>query len=77
MRAIGIILAGGNSSRMGELSAKRAVAAMPIVGSYRAIDFTLSNMTNSHIQKVAVYTQRQTAIGTRELQMRCIRISVS
>ncbi|MGN0390084.1 MAG: glucose-1-phosphate adenylyltransferase subunit GlgD [Wujia sp.] len=57
MRAIGIILAGGNSSRMGDLSAKRAVAAMPIVGSYRAIDFTLSNMTNSHIQKVAVYTQ--------------------
>ena len=57
MRAIGIILAGGNRSRMGELSAKRAVAAMPIVGSYRAIDFTLSNMTNSHIQKVAVYTQ--------------------
>lgn len=57
MRAIGIILAGGNNSRMGELSAKRAVAAMPIVGSYRAIDFTLSNMTNSHIQKVAVYTQ--------------------
>ncbi len=57
MRAIGIILAGGNSGRMGELSAKRAVAAMPIVGSYRAIDFTLSNMTNSHIQKVAVYTQ--------------------
>ena len=50
MRAIGIILAGGNSSRMGELSAKRAVAAMPIVGSYRAIDFTLSNMTNSQIQ---------------------------
>ena len=57
MRAIGIILAGGNSSRMGELSAKRAVAAMPIVGSYRAIDFTLSNMTNSHVQTVAVLTQ--------------------
>ncbi len=57
MRAIGIILAGGNSSRMGELSAKRAVAAMPVTGSYRAIDFTLSNMSNSHIQKVAVFTQ--------------------
>ncbi len=57
MRAIGIILAGGNSSRMGELSAKRAVAAMPVMGSYRAIDFSLSNMTNSHIQKVAVFTQ--------------------
>ncbi|MCI8507979.1 MAG: glucose-1-phosphate adenylyltransferase subunit GlgD [Lachnospiraceae bacterium] len=57
MRAIGIILAGGNSSRMGELSAKRAVAAMPVTGSYRAIDFSLSNMSNSHIQKVAVFTQ--------------------
>ncbi len=57
MRAIGIILAGGNSSRMGDLSAKRAVAAMPVAGCYRAIDFALSNMSNSHIQKVAVFTQ--------------------
>ena len=56
MRAIGIILAGGNSSRMEELSAKRAVAAMPVAGCYRAIDFALSNMSNSHIQRVAVYT---------------------
>ena len=39
MRAIGIILAGGNSNRLKELSAKRAVGAMPIAGSYRAIDF--------------------------------------
>lgn len=57
MRAIGIILAGGNNSRMRELSNKRAIAAMPVAGSYRAIDFTLSNMSNSHIQKVAVFTQ--------------------
>ena len=57
MRAIGIILAGGNNRRMGELSRKRAVCAMPIAGSYRSIDFTLSNMSNSHIQKVAVLTQ--------------------
>ena len=57
MRAIGIILAGGNNHRMRELSQKRAVCAMPIAGSYRSIDFTLSNMSNSHIQKVAVFTQ--------------------
>ncbi len=57
MRAIGIILAGGNNKRMNELSQKRAVAAMPIAGSYRSIDFALSNMTNSHINKVAVITQ--------------------
>ena len=57
MRAVGIILAGGNSYKMKELTQKRAVAAMPIAGSYRAIDFALSNMSNSHIQKVAVLTQ--------------------
>ena len=57
MKAIGIILAGGNSNRMQELSARRAIAAMPVAGSYRAIDFALSNMTNSHVQKVAVLTQ--------------------
>ncbi len=57
MRAIGIILAGGNNKKMKELSYKRAIAAMPIAGSYRATDFALSNMSNSHIQKVAVLTQ--------------------
>ena len=57
MRAIGIVLAGGNSKRMRELSNKRAIAAMPVAGSYRSIDFALSNMTNSHIQNVAVFTQ--------------------
>lgn len=57
MRAIGIILAGGNNYRMKELSNKRAIAAMPVAGSYRSIDFALSNMANSHIQRVAVLTQ--------------------
>ena len=57
MRAIGIILAGGNSNKMGKLTSRRAIAAMPIAGGYRSIDFALSNMSNSHIQKVAVYTQ--------------------
>ena len=57
MRAVGIILAGGNSFRMKELSNKRAIAAMPVAGSFRSIDFALSSMTNSGIQKVAVLTQ--------------------
>lgn len=30
---------------------------MPIAGSYKSIDFALSNMSNSHIKKVAVLTQ--------------------
>ena len=57
MRAIGIILAGGNNYRMKELSLKRAIAAMPVAGSYRSIDFALSNMTNSRITRVGVLTQ--------------------
>ena len=50
-------MAGGSSNKMRELTRRRAPAAMPIAGSYRAIDFVLSNMSNSHIQKVAVLTQ--------------------
>ena len=57
MKALGIILAGGNNYRMRELSEKRAIAAMPVGGGFRAIDFALSNMSNSHIQRVAVLTQ--------------------
>ncbi len=57
MRAIGIILAGGRSNRMKELSRKRAVCAMPVAGSFRSIDFALSNMEFSRIQKVAILTQ--------------------
>ena len=57
MKAIGIILAGGNNKLMKDLSKKRAIAAMPVAGSYRAIDFALSNMSNSRINKVAGITQ--------------------
>ena len=35
MKAVGIILAGGNSNRMRDLTKRRAIAAMPIGGSFR------------------------------------------
>lgn len=57
MRALGLVLAGGSSNRMRQLTKRRAICAMPIAGFYRSIDFALSNMTNSHIQTVAVFTQ--------------------
>ena len=34
MKAIGIILAGGNNNRMKELTAKRAVPALPVAGRF-------------------------------------------
>ncbi len=57
MKAIGIILAGGANNRMRELTRNRAVAAMPVGGVFRGIDFALSSMSNSHIKTVAVLTQ--------------------
>lgn len=57
MRILGLILAGGQSEALGSLVAKRASAALPVFGKYRAIDFTLSNMVNAGIKKVGVLTQ--------------------
>lgn len=57
MKAIGIILAGGNNEKLEELTLHRAAAAMPVGGCYRVIDFALSNMSNSGINKVCVITQ--------------------
>ncbi len=57
MKSMGIILAGGRNERLGNLTELRASSAMPVGGSFRAIDFSLSNMVSSGISKVAVITQ--------------------
>ena len=51
MKALGIILAGGNNNRMQELTSRRAISAMPIGGSYRCIDLTQYNARslNEHL----------------------------
>lgn len=57
MNAVGIILAGGKNERIGALTKDRTTSALPVASCFRAIDFPLSNMTNSGISKVAVMTQ--------------------
>lgn len=54
---VGIILTGGRNERMKDLAARRSVAATAFGGRYRAIDFVLSNMVNSGIDKVGIVTQ--------------------
>jgi glucose-1-phosphate adenylyltransferase len=54
---LGIIITGGNNLKMKDLTAKRSVSATAYGGRYRAIDFVLSNMINSGINKVGVVTQ--------------------
>jgi glucose-1-phosphate adenylyltransferase len=57
VKAIGIILAGGNNERLEQLTDLRATSAVPVGSCYRSLDFPLSNMSNSGIGKVAVITQ--------------------
>ena len=54
---IAMLLAGGQGSRLGVLTAKVAKPAVAFGGKYRIIDFTLSNCHNSGIDTVGVLTQ--------------------
>ncbi len=48
-RVLGIVLAGGEGKRLMPLTADRAKPAVPFGGSYRLIDFVLSNLANAGI----------------------------
>ncbi len=52
-----LLLAGGVGSRLNILVQYRAKPAVPFGGIYRIIDFTLSNIANSGLTRVAVLTQ--------------------
>ncbi|MCR4728446.1 MAG: glucose-1-phosphate adenylyltransferase [Lachnospiraceae bacterium] len=56
---IAMLLAGGQGSRLGVLTAKMAKPAVSFGGKYRIIDFPLSNCINSGIDTVGVLTQYQ------------------
>lgn len=57
MRTRAVILAGGEGSRLGILTAKRTKPAVPFAGKYRIIDFTLSNSVNSGVFDVMILAQ--------------------
>lgn len=57
MKTRAIILAGGEGSRLGILTAKRTKPAVPFAGKYRIIDFPLSNCVNSGIFDVMILAQ--------------------
>jgi glucose-1-phosphate adenylyltransferase len=56
-RVLGIVLAGGEGKRLMPLTEDRAKPAVPFGGSYRLIDFALSNLVNAGYLKCAVLTQ--------------------
>ena len=56
---VGIINLDEKENRMGELVRNRPLAAVPIAGRYRVIDFMLSNMTNSGIESIGIFVKNK------------------
>ena len=52
-----IVLAGGEGKRLLPLTADRAKPAVPFGGTYRLIDFALSNFVNARLPQIVVLTQ--------------------
>jgi glucose-1-phosphate adenylyltransferase len=56
-RVLAIVLAGGEGKRLMPLTADRAKPAVPFGGTYRLIDFVLSNLVNAGYLRIPVLTQ--------------------
>ncbi|MBX7165729.1 MAG: glucose-1-phosphate adenylyltransferase [Pirellulales bacterium] len=65
---LAIVLAGGRGNRLDPLTRDRAKPAVPFGGSYRIVDFTLSNCINSGLMRILVLTQYKSASLDRHLR---------
>jgi len=64
-----IVLAGGEGKRLQPLTNDRAKPAVPFAGTYRMIDFALSNFANAGYRKVVVLTQYKSHSLDRHISM--------
>ncbi|MEA4998694.1 MAG: glucose-1-phosphate adenylyltransferase subunit GlgD [Candidatus Limiplasma sp.] len=55
---MGIIYTGERDSYLRELTLMRAIAALPVAGRYRVIDFLVSGLVNSGVKNVGVIMQK-------------------
>jgi glucose-1-phosphate adenylyltransferase len=65
---VACILAGGEGKRLRPLTAHRAKPAVRFGGSYRLIDFPLSNCINSTIHQILIFTQYKAPSLERHLR---------
>jgi glucose-1-phosphate adenylyltransferase len=68
-RIFGMVLAGGEGKRLMPLTADRAKPAVPFGGSYRLVDFALSNLINSGLRRIVVLTQYKSHSLDRHISM--------
>lgn len=57
MNALGVILGGGQGTRLQPLTKVRSKPAVPLGGKYRLVDIPISNCINSHIRQILLLTQ--------------------
>jgi len=67
-RTLTLVLAGGEGSRLKNLTKWRAKPAVPFGAKYRIIDFALSNCVNSGLRRISVLTQYKSHSLIRHLQ---------
>lgn len=67
-QVLGIILGGGQGSRLHPLTDERSKPAVPIAGKYRLVDIPISNCINSNIKRMFVLTQFNSASLNRHIK---------
>ena len=65
---LGIILGGGQGSRLYPLTETRSKPAVPIAGKYRLVDIPISNCINADIKRMYVLTQFNSASLNRHIK---------
>ena len=66
---VAVVLAGGKGARLDPLTRDRAKPAVPFGGSYRIVDFALSNCLNSGLRRVLLLTQYKASSLDRHLNL--------
>jgi glucose-1-phosphate adenylyltransferase len=69
MSVLALVLAGGKGERLYPLTRDRAKPAVPFGGTYRIIDFTLSNCIHSGMKQILVLTQYRSFSLEKHIQL--------
>lgn len=72
-KVLGLILGGGQGTRLYPLTHERSKPAVPLAGKYRLIDIPMSNCFHADIDKIAILTQFNSASLHRHIYRTYLR----